>query len=186
MNVIPAQLTPQEDRGVLFAFARGADATSYNRMAQNMDVIESRLMPLLGQGLLKSFSIQSPAFGGNAGDQTGFVIMILEDWEDRDMSAQQGLGVIRKALADIPDVRVFPMMPGFRGGSSEPVQFVLGGPDYKELEQWAELLKQAADDSPYMDGASTDYSEKTPELVVSIDKERAADLGITQSEISDT
>ncbi|GAM78095.1 RND multidrug efflux transporter [Vibrio ishigakensis] len=50
----------------------------------------------------------------------------------------------------------------------------------------AELLKQAADDSPYMDGASTDYSEKTPELVVSIDKERAADLGITQSEISDT
>lgn len=186
MNVIPAQLTPQEDRGVLFAFARGADATSYNRMAQNMDVIESRLMPLLGQGLLKSFSIQSPAFGGNAGDQTGFVIMILEDWEDRDMSAQQGLGVIRKALADIPDVRVFPMMPGFRGGSSEPVQFVLGGPDYKELEQWAELLKQAADDSPYMDGASTDYSEKTPELVVSIDKERAADLGITQSDISDT
>ncbi|MPW37277.1 multidrug efflux RND transporter permease subunit [Vibrio sp. B1Z05] len=186
MKSVPAQLTPQEDRGVLFAFARGADATSYNRMAVNMDVIESRLKPLLGKGLLKSFSIQSPAFGGNAGDQTGFVIMILEDWAVRDMSAGQALGVIRKTLADIPDVKVFPMLPGFRGRSSEPVQFVLGGTDYKELEKWADILKNEADASPFMDGASTDYSEKTPELVLSIDKERAAELGIKQSDISDT
>ncbi|MEZ9705850.1 multidrug efflux RND transporter permease subunit [Vibrio breoganii] len=186
MNHVPAQLTPQEDRGVIFAFARGADATSYNRMAVNMDIIETRLLPLLGQGLLKSFSIQSPAFGGNAGDQTGFVIMILEDWEERDQSANEALGVVRKALGDIADVRIYPFLPGFRGGSSEPVQFVLGGPDYSELEKWAEILKNEADDSPFMDGASTDYSEKTPELVVSIDKDRAAELGITQSDISDT
>jgi HAE1 family hydrophobic/amphiphilic exporter-1 len=186
MNSIPSQLAPQEDRGVLFAFARGADATSYNRMAANMDIIESRLMPLLGQGVLKSFSMQSPAFGGNAGDQTGFVVMILEDWEDRDTTAAEALGMVRKALADIPDVRVFPMMPGFRGGSSEPVQFVLGGADYKELEKWANLLKLEADNSPFMDGASTNYSEKTPELVVSIDKERAAELGIKQTDIANT
>ncbi|OBT14023.1 multidrug transporter AcrB [Vibrio sp. UCD-FRSSP16_10] len=186
MSSVPSQLTPQEDRGVIFAFARGADATSYNRMAANMDVIESRLKPLLGQGLLKSFSIQSPAFGGNAGDQTGFVIMILEDWAVRDKSANEALGVIRKVLGDIPDVRVFPMLPGFRGRSSEPVQYVLGGSDYKELEKWADILKNEADASPFMNGASTDYSEKTPELVISIDKERAAELGIKQSDISDT
>ncbi len=58
MNQVPAQLTPQEDRGVIFAFVRGADATSYNRMSANMDIVEDRLMPLLGQGFLKSFSIQ--------------------------------------------------------------------------------------------------------------------------------
>ncbi|MDF4806018.1 efflux RND transporter permease subunit, partial [Vibrio parahaemolyticus] len=48
MNQVPAQLTPQEDRGVIFAFVRGADATSYNRMSANMDIVEDRLMPLLG------------------------------------------------------------------------------------------------------------------------------------------
>ncbi|GEK15231.1 vibriobactin export RND transporter permease subunit VexH [Aliivibrio fischeri] len=186
MQYVPSQLTPQEDRGVLFAFVRGADATSYNRMSSNMDIVEERLMPLLGKGFLKSFSIQSPAFGGNAGDQTGFVIMILEDWEDRDLTAQQGLGVIRKALADIPDVRVFPMMPGFRGGSSEPVQFVLGGSDYSELQKWGEILKAEANNSPLMEGADINYSEKTPELVVSVDRHRAAELGIKISDISDT
>lgn len=186
MQQVPAQLTPSEDRGVVFAFVRGADATSYNRMAANMDLVESRLMPLLGQGFLKSFSIQSPAFGGNAGDQTGFVIMILDDWDERDLTAQESLGEIRKALAGIPDVRVFPFMPGFRGGSSEPVQFVLGGSDYSELKDWAELLKQKAEDSPLMEGAEIDYSEKTPELVVSVDRQRAAELGIAVSEISST
>jgi hydrophobe/amphiphile efflux-1 (HAE1) family protein len=186
MQQVPAQLTPQEDRGVIFAFVRGADATSYNRMSANMDIVENRLMPLLGQGFLKSFSIQSPAFGGNAGDQTGFVIMILEDWNERTVTAQQALGNVRKALAGIPDVRVFPFTPGFRGGSSEPVQFVIGGSDYPELQKWAEKLEQAAEDSPFMEGANTNYSEKTPELVVSIDRERAAELGISVSAISDT
>ncbi|WED20880.1 multidrug efflux RND transporter permease subunit [Vibrio sp. JC009] len=186
MKQVPSQLAPQEDRGVMFAFVRGADATSYNRMAGNMELVEQKLMPLLGQGLLKSFSIQTPAFGGRAGDQTGFVIMILEDWDHRKENVQQSLGVIRRALSGIPDARVFPFLPGFRGGSSEPVQFVLGGSDYKELQKWAELLKHEADDSPMMEGAEVGYSEKTPELVVSVDKQRAAELGISISEISET
>lgn len=186
MQQVPSQLTPSEDRGVLLAFVRGADATSYNRMSANMDLVEERLLPLLGQGFLKSFSIQSPAFGGNAGDQTGFVIMILEDWDERDVTAQQALGQIRRALAGIPDVRVFPFMPGFRGGSSEPVQFVLGGSDYPELKKWAEELERLAEESPLMEGAEIDYSEKTPELVVTVDRQRAAELGISVADISDT
>jgi multidrug efflux pump subunit AcrB len=80
MQAVPSSLAPSEDKGVLFVFVKGADATSYNRMNLNMDIVEARLLPLLGQGVLKSFSTQAPAFGGNAGDETGFVIMILEDW----------------------------------------------------------------------------------------------------------
>ncbi|MDA0149122.1 vibriobactin export RND transporter permease subunit VexH [Vibrio sp. LaRot3] len=186
MQQVPAQLTPSEDRGVIFAFVRGADATSYNRMSANMEIVEDRLMPLLGQGFLKSFSIQSPAFGGMAGDQTGFVIMILEDWNDRDVTAQQALGQVRKALSGMADVKVFPFMPGFRGGSSEPVQFVLGGSDYQELKHWAEELEVLAEQSPYMEGADINYSERTPELLVTVDKERAAELGISVADISDT
>lgn len=186
MNQVPAQLAPQEDRGVLFAFVKGAEGTSYNRMNANIDIVEERLMPLVGQGVLKSFSVQAPAFGGRAGDQTGFVIMILEDWEDRTVSAKEALGMVSKALKNIPDVMVRPMMPGFRGGSSEPVKFVLGGSDYQELNNWAKVLQDEANNSPILEGADLDYAETTPELVVSIDRERAADLGISVSDVSDT
>ncbi|MGT0149343.1 efflux RND transporter permease subunit [Vibrio metschnikovii] len=112
--------------------------------------------------------------------------MILDDWNERDITAQQALNHIRQALAGIPDVRVFPFMPGFRGGSSEPVQFVLGGSDYEELQQWTEVLKQRATESQMMTGVDSNYSEKTPELVVSVDRQRAAELGISVQEISNT
>ncbi|PKG76336.1 multidrug transporter AcrB [Shewanella sp. GutCb] len=186
MNQVPAQLSPQEDRGVIFAFIKGAEGTSYNRMAANMEIAEKKLMPLLGQGVVKSFSIQAPAFGGRAGDQTGFVIIQLEDWNERDINAQQALGVIAKALKGIPDVMVRPMLPGFRGGSSEPVQFVLGGSDYQELFKWASALEEEALYSPILESPEIDYKETTPELVVTVDRERAAELGVSVAEVSET
>ncbi|QQX81593.1 efflux RND transporter permease subunit [Shewanella sp. KX20019] len=186
MNKVPAQLAPQEDRGVIFAFIKGAEGTSYNRMAANMEIAEKKLMPLLGQGVVKSFSIQAPAFGGRAGDQTGFVIIQLEDWNERTVNAQQALGVIAKALKGIPDVMVRPMLPGFRGGSSEPVQFVLGGSDYQELFKWATALEEEALYSPILESPEIDYKETTPELVVTVDRERAAELGVSVAEVSET
>ncbi|PSW03839.1 multidrug efflux RND transporter permease subunit [Photobacterium lipolyticum] len=186
MQVVPAQLVPQEDRGVLFAFVKGAEGTSYNRMVGNMDEVESRLLPMLGQGVVKSVSLQAPAFGGRAGDQTGFVIIQLEDWEDRSVNAQQALGMVSKALQGIPDVWVRPMMPGFRGGSSEPVQFVLGGSDYDELFKWATQLQEIAENSPMLEGIDLDYAETTPELVVTVNRQRAAELGIPVADIAET
>ncbi|MGI2105293.1 multidrug efflux RND transporter permease subunit [Shewanella frigidimarina] len=186
LQQVPSQLSPQEDRGVLFAFIKGAEGTSYNRMVANMDIVENRLMPLLGQGVVKSFSVEAPAFGGRAGDQTGFAIIQLKDWQDRDTDIKQALALISQTLKDIPDVMVRPMLPGFRGQSSEPVQFVLGGSDYAELFKWAQVLQQEADASPMLDGADLDYAETTPELVVTVDKQRAAELGISVSEIATT
>ncbi|WP_028862434.1 multidrug efflux RND transporter permease subunit [Psychromonas aquimarina] len=186
MQLVPSQLAPKEDRGVIFAFIKGAEGTSYNRMNANMDIVEERILPLVGQGVIKSFSTQAPAFGGMAGDQTGFVIMVLEDWESRTVNAQQALVMVSKALKDIPDVMVRPLTPGFRGGSSDPVQYVLGGSDYSELQKWAELLRQEAETAGILVAGDLDYSEKTPELVVTIDKERSAELGISVNEVSST
>ncbi|WP_087016471.1 multidrug efflux RND transporter permease subunit [Thaumasiovibrio subtropicus] len=186
MKHIPAQLAPMEDRGVIFVFVRGAEGTSYNRMVSNMELVEERILPMVGNGEIRSMNFQTPAFGGNAGDQTGFVIIQLEEWEQRTRHAEEILGDMRKVLHGIPDVRVFPFMPGMRGGSSEPVQMVLGGADYAELNAWAEKLKVIAEESEQMTGADLNYSEATPELLVTIDTQRAAQLGVTASTVAST
>ncbi len=64
MQSLPSQLVPQEDRGVLLAFVKGAEGTAYNRMVGNIEQIEQRLMPLVEAGTLSSVSLQTPAFGG--------------------------------------------------------------------------------------------------------------------------
>ncbi|QSX32834.1 efflux RND transporter permease subunit [Shewanella avicenniae] len=186
MQQVPAQLAPAEDRGVVYAFVRGAEGTSYNRMSGNMDIIQQRLMPMLGKGVLKSFSLETPAFGGASGDQIGFVIMRLENWKERDVSAGEALGMISEALKDIPDVMIRPMLPGFRGRSSEAVQFVIGGSDYQELYKWAQLLQAEANASGIITGVDLNYAETTPELMVRVDRQRAAELGVSVADVSDT
>ncbi|MCE0558517.1 multidrug efflux RND transporter permease subunit [Motilimonas sp. E26] len=183
---VPNQLAPQEDRGVIFAFVKGAEGTSYNRMIKNVEQVERQLLPLVGQGTIRSMSVQAPAFGGRAGDNTAFVIMQLEDWEQRSISASDSLKLVKDALVGIPDVRVWPMLPGFRGGSSDPVQFVLRGGDYKELFEYASQLKERVQQSGLFTGPDLDYAETTPELVVHIDRARAAQLGVSVQEIADT
>jgi len=186
MQQVPSQLAPKEDRGVIMAFIKGAEATSYNRMSTNMDLVQARLMPLLGQGVIKSFSSQAPAFGGNAGDQTGLFIMVLEDWNERTVSASEALVLVKNALLNLPDVTVRAMMPGFRGGSGDQIGFVLGGSDYSELESYAELLRQHAEADGMLVNGDLDYSEKTPELVVTLDKQRASELGVSLNSVSET
>ncbi len=186
IKMVPSELAPLQDKGVIFVFVKGANGTSYNRMVDNMDEVEDRLLPLVGQGIVKSMSTQAPAFGGNAGDQTGFVIMTLEDWDKRDQSAKQALGLVRKRLKGIADVKVYPLMPGFRGGSSEPVQFVLRGSDYQELNKWAKQLQEIAEHSPMLNAPDLDYSERTPEMVATIDRERASELGVSAAEVAET
>ena len=183
---VPSQLFPSEDRGVVFMMIRGAESTSFNRMAGNIEEVEEKLQVLMDQGTIAAYSTQSPAFGGNSGDNIGFVIMPLADWSERDFSAAEATAMIRRTVGDIIDVRTIPMMPGSRGGSDEAVKFVLGGPDYTELAQWGDVLQHIAEDSPYMEGASIDYNESTPEVIIAIDKQRAADLGISYSDLSNT
>ncbi|MCL1057588.1 efflux RND transporter permease subunit [Shewanella gelidimarina] len=183
---LSSQLMPQEDRGVIMVKVNGAEGTSFARMSENMQKVETRLMAMLKDGSLKSLSIQTPISGGKNGDQYGLAILQLKDWDLRDENAQTILKKVKQQLAGIPDVRIRPKLPGFKGGSKEPVQIALSGSDYSELNKWAKVMQSKMDESPLMTGSLVDYSEKTPEMVVKVDRRRAAELGISVSEVSDT
>ena len=180
---LPASLTPTEDRGVIYVFVKGAEGTSIERMKRNMQQVEAAIMPLLGKGVVQAMSFSTPAFG-RGGDQTGMVIIQLTDWAVRDETATEFGRSLSGRLAGIPDVMIRTFQPGFRGGSTAAVQFVLQGSDYGELYQQGLALQQAAGQSGLMLTPDLDYAEKTPELQVTIERERATQLGIPVSTIA--
>ncbi|MEB6605324.1 efflux RND transporter permease subunit [Aeromonas sanarellii] len=180
---LPASLTPTEDRGVLYVFVKGAEGTSIERMKRNMQQVEAAVLPLLGQGVVQAVSFSTPAFG-RGGDQTGMAIIQLSDWAVREQTATEFGRSLSGLLADIPDVMIRTFQPGFRGGSTAAVQFVLQGSDYGELYQQGLILQQAARQSGLMQSPDLDYAEKTPELQVTIERERASQLGIPVSTIA--
>ncbi|WP_270805207.1 MULTISPECIES: efflux RND transporter permease subunit [unclassified Aeromonas] len=180
---LPASLTPTEDRGVLYVFVKGAEGTSIERMKRNMQQVEAAILPLLGQGVVQAMSFSTPAFG-RGGDQTGMAIIQLSDWAVREETATEFGRSLSGRLAGIPDVMIRTFQPGFRGGSTAAVQFVLQGSDYGELNQQGLALKEAAAQSGLMQSPDLDYAEKTPELQVTIERERATQLGIPVSTIA--
>lgn len=179
---VPANLAPVEDRGVIYVMVRGAEGTSIERMKRNMLQVESRLLPLVGKGVVSAISFSTPAFGRGS-DQTGMVTIQLTDWAERKQSAAQFLAQLPSLLKGIPDISLRPYQPGFRGRSQAPVQFVLLGSDYDELEQWAQRLQSAVSKSALLINPDLDYTAMTPEIRVDVDRERAAQLGVSLQDI---
>ncbi|WMC11319.1 efflux RND transporter permease subunit [Oceanimonas pelagia] len=182
---IPQSLTPKEDRGVVFVMVKGAEGASFERMSRAMGEVESRLMPLREQGVISSLTVRTPGFGG--GVNSGIMFASLSGWNERDMPAEAVAGRIRALTRDVTDVLVIPILPSsIRGGSSTPVEFVLGGADYDELLGWAEQLRTLARNNPGLSDLELDFDRTKPELLVQVDKQRAASLGISVTEVADS
>src|SRR5690606_8396614 len=91
-------------------------------------------------------------------------------------------------MADLPGVVAFPMMrQGLGGGVGKPVQFVLGGGTYTDLAAWSRILiDKINENNPGLLDIDTDYRETKPQLRITMDKDRAADLGVSAQTIGRT
>lgn len=185
---IPSEYTPREDRGAFFVLVDGPEGASHTFMEDYMLEIERRLMPYTESGEAVRLLVRSPRTFGSAGDfNSGIVVFVLADWAKR-RSAWVIMDEIRGMLSDLPGVRAFPVMrQGFGSRIQKPVQFVLGGGSYEELVQWRDiLLAKIAENNPGLEGIDWDYKETKPQLRIAIDYDRAAELGVTISNIGRT
>ncbi len=188
LSHIPDEYTPKEDRGAFFVLVNGPEGASYEYIKEYMNEAENRLMPLVEQGEVTRLLVRAPrSFGNIAIFNTGIVIIVLSDWGTR-RSAWEIMKDVRQRLSDLPGVRAFPVMrQGFGARIQKPVQFVIGGGTYEELAQWRDLLLSRINaNNPGFRGIDWDYKETKPQLQVVIDYDRAADLGVTVSNIGRT
>ncbi len=185
---IPSEYVPKEDRGAFFISVTGPEGASFDYMEEYMNVIEQRMMSYVDSGEVNRLLVRAPrGFGRIENFNGGFVIVILNDWAKR-RSAFEIMTEIRKGFSDLPGVRVFPIMrQGLGGGTGKPVQFVLSGPTYEALAEWRDIVIDAVNENnPGIQGLDSDYKETRPQLDFVVDYERAADLGVTISDIGMT
>ncbi|MDN5500619.1 MAG: efflux RND transporter permease subunit [Shewanella sp.] len=184
---VPQEFAPQEDRGSLFLMINGPQGASYEYIESYMTEVESRLMPLVDSGDIKRLLIRAPRGFGRAADfSNGMAIIVLEDWGQR-RPMKEVIGDINKRLADLAGVQAFPVMrQAFGRGVGKPVQFVIGGPSYEELAAWRDIMMEKVGENPKLLGLDHDYKETKPQLRVVIDRDRAASLGVSISNIGRT
>ncbi|MBK1851588.1 efflux RND transporter permease subunit [Marinobacter sp. 1-4A] len=179
---LPQELAPTEDRGVIIMPANAPRGSTVEFTDHYARKAEEKLLPYLESGVAsRLLSI----VGFRNEEDSAFMIMGLAPWEERDIKQQQITSEIRNKLREVAGVRIVAIDPPGLGqrGFSQPVEFVIAGPDYESARVWGEEIVALAKENPDLLNVQTDFELTRPELLLKIDRERAADLDITIEDV---
>ncbi|HSM32025.1 MAG TPA: efflux RND transporter permease subunit, partial [Woeseiaceae bacterium] len=176
-QVLDRELIPPEDRGIVRVFASGPDGTGVSYMDRQTQKIEDILRPVVDSG--EAHSLYSLV--GMWDPNRSFLSMPLADWSDRDRSQQEISDSLREPLSEIPGARVSVWggnSLNLRGGG-DGIQVALLGNDYDDIFDAAQALAAAIEErSTNLTRPRIAFDPTQPQLSVSIDRRRAADLGV--------
>ena len=174
---IRQELTPPEDRAAVLIRVSAPPTVSLDFTQTQMQKIEDLVQPLVKSGeIVSTFSVSG--FGSNTSN--GFMTLTLAPWEERTRSQQQIAAQVNQLLQQVPGVRATIIQAnslGIRGGGNG-LQFAVAGNDYNELAGTAQKIVDQMSQDPKFGKVTLNYSATTPELNVSIDRDKAAALGI--------
>lgn len=117
----------------------------------------------------------------------GTIYVKLSPIEDRSKSQEELMTDARSLLANYPELRTgVQQVAAFSGGGfrNANVQFMIAGPDLKQLEKYSKVLVEKMKSIPdAVDVDSTLISGK-PEVQLEVDRVTAADLGVKVGDVS--
>ena len=128
--------------------------------------------------------------GGQAGSvNAGTIYVKLSDLSERSKSQQELMVAARNLLIDKypKSLRTsVSLVQAFSGGGfrNANVQFVIGGPDLKVLEEYSKQLVEVLKKNPDAVDVDTTLISGKPELQFEINRKKAADLGVRVGDIS--
>lgn len=181
------EYAPAEDQGTLMAVIRTDEGTNTRKMSQIIDQLYTPLEPQVETGEVTRALFVSPFFN-SLNPNSAFGRISFVNWDERDYSVFESQKEIMKAWSQIPGVRAMVFVPNglSRGGGDSPVQFVIQGDTYENLIEWRDLVMTKARDSGLFSTISSDLKETQQQIHLTIDKSRAAALGVTVSDIGET
>lgn len=169
------ELSPLEDRGTILANITAPDGATIdytNRYALELEKI--------GRGYSEFDRIFANI--GNPTVSQGSVVYRTVDWEQRQRSTLALARELQPRVAGLPGVSAFLITPpslgqGFR---SRPLEFVIQTSDsYEHLNAVVEQMRAEIARNPGIISPDVDLRLNKPELRIDVDRERAADLGVS-------
>ena len=177
-----SELAPEEDQSIIFMFSNAPQPTNLNYLNQYTD----QFLPIFKDIPEYNSWFQINGFNGVQSGIGGFQ---LKPWDQRSRSQMELLPELQAKLDQVPGLQVFgfnlPSLPGT--GSGLPFQFVINTPnDYESLLALTNTIKDRAEESGKFAFLDVDLAFDKPEVVVEIDREKAAQMGVSMEDIGVT
>ncbi len=186
---LPKALTPIEDRGEFSAIIQAPSGSSRDYLIEHVEQAEKAVGKYNEEGVVRGvLTIMGNNMTGEGPVDNAIMVVKLVDWAERDISTPELVARLRKPLSDIPGARIIPFNRRSFGehGTSSPVEFVISGYSYDTLAEWRDILLDQFAASPIVMNVRADYEETKPQLLLDMDRNRAAALGIDVEDIGRT
>ena len=185
---LPNELVPPEDRGRVSIRVNGPEGAGFDYTRRIMLGLEPILAEYKAAGEVDSYLISAPGFGGGSFN-SGNAVMILRDWSARTRSADEIAQELNGKLRAQTDAQVNASVPGaFQRGSSNSnsIEMVVTGSEYDELYRWLQPVLARAQANPGFSRPRMNYEPNAPRLLVNVDPQKAAALGVSSQQIGRT
>jgi CzcA family heavy metal efflux pump len=121
------------------------------------------------------------------GDPTrGRVTLDLLDMEDRAQSSFVTLEQARERVRGIPGATINVERPAEGPPVGDPLSIEISGDDFAKLGEIADRIQREIADVPGLATLDSDFDLARPEVIVTVDREQAARLGLTTARIANT
>jgi len=184
--ILPKGFIPTEDIGQIGIVTEGPQDASFESMLQHQQAAAQVLMQ---NPYIEIFTSNIGSGGPNSTTNAGRFFVRLKPRAERP-SAREIVEQLRPELAKVPGLRSYPQVPPVIriGGSSSksPYQFTLFGVDLKALYAAVPAIEAKVKNLPGLTDVTTDLQISSPQVYVTIKRDKAAALGITANQIENT
>ncbi|HVU64018.1 MAG TPA: efflux RND transporter permease subunit, partial [Phycisphaerales bacterium] len=188
-QALPKGFLPNEDQSRIFCPTEAAEGTSFPQMAAYHQALSDIAA---ANPDVESFMSSIGSRGGqSSGTNSGTLFLRLKDKgpNGRTKSVDQVAQELRAQFSTVPGVRAFPQnLPTIRIGgqlTQAQYQFTLQGPDTAEMYKAAPVLAEKMRGLTRLgvQDVATDLKLSNPQMMVDIDRDKAAALGVTPAQI---
>jgi HAE1 family hydrophobic/amphiphilic exporter-1 len=189
-RAVPGAFVPAEDEGYFITIVQAPSGASIEYTTNIMKEVEQIYFKV--PEIAGVFSVAGFSFGG-AASNNGLMFTRLKGFEEREgpeHSLEAVLTRLRGQVFGIPGAMVIPVAPpsiqgvsAFGGFQMEIMD--LGGGDIDELAQVTQQIAAAGNQSGRVAGLFSSFTANDPQLVVTIDRDKARSLGLPIREVTD-
>jgi hydrophobe/amphiphile efflux-1 (HAE1) family protein len=189
-SVIKSELSPLDDRSVMRVTASAPEGVSYEYMDHYMNKMTRYALDSIPEKTI-ILTVTAPGFTGSGAVNTGFMRVVLVDPTERSRSQNEIAQQLQKAVGRMQEGKGFVIQDQTisAGGGPRiglPVQFILQNQDFEKLREYLPQFMEAVAKHPVFQGNDANLKFNKPELVITIDRDKAKALDVSVMDIAQT
>jgi len=185
-TVLPRELVPNEDRARVDFNIQAPEGAGFDYTMAAMAKVEARLQELRKQGVIDRYVLAAPRFGASSFNTGGGYASLPEKRVGK-ATSQSVAAELNRDFLSITAVRAIASVRpsiqrggvGGGGGGGSNLDLIVAGNEYSDIARAIQPLLIAAQNNPGMTRPRLDYEPTSPRLLVDLDREKAAALGVS-------